>query len=100
MNLIHWLKKIFSDVPELDHSGFEGGRVTGSLYALYTEQGKFLSLNPATDEFTEVDSIRELKIWDYQSYGDEQTWFMGNTSRPKVAFTIRRIPTQESKKLR
>jgi len=71
-----------------------------TYYALFSENGKFLSLDPSTDLFKEVDLLSELKLWDYQNYGDEETWFLGNTARPKVAFSIVPIPDADLKKLR
>lgn len=69
------------------------------LFALFTETGNYLSLNPHTDEFFEVGSVSMLKIWDYQTYSNPDIWFMGNNPRPKVAYSIRRIPPSEVQKL-
>lgn len=70
------------------------------LYALFSETGKFLSLDPAKDIFVEVDKVTDLKIWDYQVYNDEETWFMKNNPRPVVGFSIVPIPDNDLEKLR
>ena len=99
MKFVKWILQLFS-TDEVELGNMQGGINEDALYALYSESGNFLSLDPKTDTFTEVSSLRELRIWDYQSFGDEETWFMGKTPRPKIAFTIRRIPPHESKKLK
>lgn len=70
------------------------------LFALFTEKGTYLSLDPSRDEYNEVESgASGLRIWDYQAYSDPEIWFMGNNPRPKVSYSIRRIPPSEVQKL-
>lgn len=70
-----------------------------ALFALMDSHGKYLSLDPATDLFHSVEGVEELQIWDYQNYSDEQTWFMGNSPRPKQEFWISLIPKEDRRKL-
>jgi len=68
-----------------------GGKYT-RLFVLTDLQGKLLTLNPATDEFTPTRRYSDLKIWDVQPYHDENTWFMGNNPRPKFGYLIKEVP--------
>lgn len=69
------------------------------LYALFSEHGKYLSLDPATNEFKEVGSVSELRIWDYQTFNEPEIWFMGNSPKPAVSHSILPIPEVDSEKL-
>jgi hypothetical protein len=62
------------------------------LYVLTDLQGQLLTLNPATDEFTTTTHYGDLKIWDVQPYNDENTWFMGNSPRPKFGYRFKEVP--------
>ena len=64
------------------------------LYALYSAEGNPLTLNPATDTFTET-SFEYLKWWDVQEYSDPAIWFMGNSPRPKNGCRIQQLTEKE-----
>jgi hypothetical protein len=61
------------------------------LYALFSDNHKWISYNPALDSFTEVDSIKDLNIWDVADYRDPRVWFMGSTRKPAITFKIKEV---------
>lgn len=71
------------------------GKHTVRLFVLTDLQGRLLTLNPATDEFTTTSRYSELKIWDVQPYDDEATWFMGNSPKPKSGFRFKEVPRKQ-----
>lgn len=71
------------------------GKKQARLFVLTNLEGKLLTLNPATDEFTTTRRYSELKIWDVLPYEDEQTWFMGNSPKPKSGYRIKAVPRKQ-----
>lgn len=61
-------------------------------YALFTTDGKLITYDPATDTYSVIPKRYDrLKIWDYQTFSDEATWFMGNSKKPHINFEIKEI---------
>ncbi len=63
------------------------------LYAIHTMQGKLLSYNPADDTYQEIADQRELKVWDYFTHEQIDTWFKSQR-QPQVAFEIKELNPQ------
>jgi hypothetical protein len=62
-------------------------------YALFTPDGKSLiTYDPFRDTYSTMPKrFKELKIWDYQTFSDMETWFMGNTKKPHMSFVIKQL---------